>query len=283
MRFAYRRLVVRKAYDLFRTRLISRGRQVMGFIVQTTIVFAILYWQPWIGNVQDQGKLAAAGVISVLVSVALSFLWDLIRAPEIIWRDLSERVEQFEWVVRPKFSVLTERQRLSVTLSQATVQRSINGRRSIISTQSPQNFLALTVRNETATKLTGCEAYLSHFEEIGGEDSVFQSMRLPWVPVADEVRTADIPSSGHRTALVFRVIQNRVAFIHDSIPVHQITMLKDDGHYTGVITLTAQNTADAFVGFELQCSLEHEPYFRILRRGFKDPELIPWVEETYCG
>jgi hypothetical protein len=282
MRLTYRKLVLRKAYELFRTRLLSRGRQVMGFIVQTTIVFAILYYQPWVGSFQEQGRLVAAGVVSVLLSVGLSFLWDLFRAPEIIWHELSERVETLERIIRPKFSVLTDRRNLR-DFNYGHVSRSAGGQMWIISTRSPANLLVLDVRNETAATLTRCEAYLSHFWEIGGEDAAFQSMRLQWVAVADEIFTVDIPSSGLRTAIVFRLFGNRVGFIHDDVPNEQLLLLKENGHYAGVVALTAQNTATGYVGFELQCIPDSAPHFRLLRRGFDDVELVPWVKETMSG
>src|SRR6185312_10902353 len=99
------------------------GRHIVGFIVQTTILFVVLYYLPWFGDVREQSRLVAAGIASILGSVALSFVWDLLRAPQIIWGELSQRVSDFERAVQPRFSVLTDRL-AARQINYPTVQRS---------------------------------------------------------------------------------------------------------------------------------------------------------------
>lgn len=53
----------------------------MGFLVQTTILFAVLYYVPFLGPVQDEAGIVGATVVAVLASALLSFVVDLVRAP----------------------------------------------------------------------------------------------------------------------------------------------------------------------------------------------------------
>lgn len=277
----YRKLVVRKAWERFKIRLFAGARHVVAFVLQTTILFALLYFQPWLGDVRAEGRLAAAGVASVLLSAVLSFLWDLFRAPEEIWRELSGRVEDFEAAVRPKFSVWLTNGGSPQTFGFGNTMRSpYTGSIQSVVTQS-FSALAIEVTNETATLLEGCEAYLSRFEKVHGEDSYFQSLRLQWVPVGEDRATVDIPSSGKRTLLVFLVHGNRVAFLHDQMPIQAVHLLQDDTVYMGTITLSAKNKTSTYVEFRLDCGRDQPPHFVLARRGFRDAEIIDWAPETF--
>ncbi len=57
---------------------------MIGFIVQTTILFAILYYFPLFGPIVDEAGIVGATVMSILASSGLLFLYDIWRAPVLI-------------------------------------------------------------------------------------------------------------------------------------------------------------------------------------------------------
>lgn len=84
---SYLGTVWRNAVRRYKSRLAAGRERLMGWIIQTAILFGILYFQPWVGDLQDEAKLAAAGVAAVLGSAFLSFIIDLLMSP----KDLHER------------------------------------------------------------------------------------------------------------------------------------------------------------------------------------------------
>lgn len=77
---------------------LREGRsKAIGFIVQTTILFAILYFFPVFGPWVGEAGIVSATVISILASAGLLFLYDLWQAPVLIDRfqreDLARAVE----------------------------------------------------------------------------------------------------------------------------------------------------------------------------------------------
>lgn len=219
-----------------------------------------------------------------LVVVWLSwfaFTW-LFRVPYEQWNNVEERATELERIIRPKFSVLLHRFGKPHRFNYGHTHRSpfTGSTQSVI--QNSFVALAIDVRNETATLLEGCEAYLSHFEEIGGEPSVFQSLRLEWVPVGDEVATVTIPAGGQRTVIVFQMAGHRPAFSHDRMPIEAVHMLKDGGYYFGTVTLTAKNTTSCYVGFRLDCLKDEPPHFSLIPRGFRDADILE-CPETFIG
>ena len=97
----YWRKVWGNAVRRYRLRLSQGSERIMGFLVQTAILFGVLYFQPWVGSLQDEAKLAGAGVLSVLGSAALSFLWDLVVSTkelhEKLEGELAQSVEAIGW------------------------------------------------------------------------------------------------------------------------------------------------------------------------------------------
>lgn len=74
---------------LFAVRLWMRrmrdGRQkLIGFILQTTVVFAVLYYMPIFGDLAENAGAVGSTVIAVLASGAFYFLYDLWRSPVLI-------------------------------------------------------------------------------------------------------------------------------------------------------------------------------------------------------
>lgn len=90
----YWRKVWRNAVRRYLDRLKAGRGRLMGWVIQTTIVFGILYFQPWVGDLQDEAKLAAAGVAAVIVSALLSFVWDLFASPEELHKKVETELEQ---------------------------------------------------------------------------------------------------------------------------------------------------------------------------------------------
>lgn len=67
-------------------RLKDGKKKLIGFIIQTTIIFAAIYYIPVLGNLSDQAGTVGVTIISVLASSLLLFLWDIVRAPVLIDR-----------------------------------------------------------------------------------------------------------------------------------------------------------------------------------------------------
>lgn len=82
--------VWRNALHRYGLRLTQGTARIMGFLIQTSVVFAILYFQPWVGNLENEAKLVGAGVIAVILSAILSFLWDLMVSPKEIYEKLEQ-------------------------------------------------------------------------------------------------------------------------------------------------------------------------------------------------
>lgn len=57
-----------------------------GFVAQTAILWGILFFQPWFGDLAGEAKLVAAGAAALIGSGILFFLWDLYRAPMEIFK-----------------------------------------------------------------------------------------------------------------------------------------------------------------------------------------------------
>lgn len=81
-----------EAVWLYRVRVQSGLKQVVGFVVRTVLVFALLYFLPWFGDLTGQAKEVAAAAAAVLFSFVLAFLWDLLRAPASIDAELRRQL-----------------------------------------------------------------------------------------------------------------------------------------------------------------------------------------------
>jgi len=201
--------------------------------------------------------------------------------PAALWGEQINAIADLERSLRPRFSVLANFGARRYDFGATHRSPYTGSAQSVV--QHTINALAIDVTNETHTTLERCEAYLSRFEELGGEPGVFHSMRLGWVPVGDEVSVVDIPPSGQRTVIVFQVVGNRAVFSHDKMPVQAVHMIKEDGIYYGVVTLSAKNAAAAYAAFRLTCIKGEPPLFSLMRRGFNEVEFIGWAPETFIG
>lgn len=66
----------------------------MNFIIQTSIILAALYYIPWLGDLEARSKLVLIVPVSAVLSLAVFWVFDLLRAPTEIDRaqasDLAE-------------------------------------------------------------------------------------------------------------------------------------------------------------------------------------------------
>ncbi len=80
--------IVRYAVAMWLQRLKDGRKQLIGFTLQTAVVFVILYFLPALGNLSDKAGEIGTLAIAVLTTLALQFIWDLMRAPV--------RIDQFQ-------------------------------------------------------------------------------------------------------------------------------------------------------------------------------------------
>lgn len=89
----YYLLVVATAWRAFIREGQAIRKRLIGFLVQTSILFFVLYSFPVFGAVTDEAKLALAGALAVIGSSALLFLWELVRAPADLHTEQKRRIE----------------------------------------------------------------------------------------------------------------------------------------------------------------------------------------------
>ncbi len=87
-------LVLRQGWASYFSRIKSGTRQVILFSIQTTILFLLLYFQPWVGDFNDEARLAAAGGAAFLVSALLNLIWELIKAPAILHKQYVSEISR---------------------------------------------------------------------------------------------------------------------------------------------------------------------------------------------
>lgn len=81
--------VFKYAYLLWVRRLREGKSKVIGFIIQTTLLFSVLYYLPSLGDLKIQIGTTGALVIAILASGILNFVFDLLHAPVLL--DLFQR------------------------------------------------------------------------------------------------------------------------------------------------------------------------------------------------
>lgn len=277
----YLSVVVKKAWSLFRGRIADKGHGVPAFMVQTALLFALLYFVPWFGDFRSESRLALAGAAAVLGSVLLSFLGDLLRAPAIMWREMTAHVEGLERSLTAKFSVphLVGRKPERVAYGN-TLRSPFTGSQQVV-VREFHEVICVPVTNETSATLKNCEAYLARFQEVDAETPYWESMRLQWVPVAEERSTVDIPAHGSRSLILFKVTGERVHLVSDAAPVKMVTLIKDKAEYEGLVVLTCEGSASTFVAFTLHCNApDEQPSLSIMRRRISDEdEDLGWAFE----
>lgn len=73
---------------------------MIGFSVQTAVLFLLLYFTPVLGDVKAESRLVLAGCAAVIISAALLFLWDFVSAPARIHAAMSkELVDRHQMLV----------------------------------------------------------------------------------------------------------------------------------------------------------------------------------------
>jgi len=281
MLFTYQKLVFRTAWRLFQHRSRDWGIQVMSFVFRTTIVFGILFFVPWFGDVRAESRLVAAAAASVVLSVSLSFFWDLLRAPQVIWSELTRRLADADRRLSPCFSVVPNVGSRPIYPAPQHVSVTLGGSIQSLRTLSGK-YLCVEVTNSSAKTLKACEAYLSRFRRMDGEDPGWHAMRLEWMPVGEPTTSIDIPPLGVRSVMVFRELGNRALFLTTQVPGELVHYITDKGEYEGIITLTADDTTATFIAFTLICDApDQEPMLNVLRGTIGDVSGdIAWAPET---
>lgn len=54
---------------------------MISYLTQSAILFLVLFFVPWLGDVQGEARLAFAGGVALLTSGILFLLWDILNAP----------------------------------------------------------------------------------------------------------------------------------------------------------------------------------------------------------
>ncbi len=73
---------------------------MIGFSVQSAILFALLYFVPVLGDLTGQARLVLAGSGAVVASGVLLFIWDLWTAPGRMHGHVSQELREHHRVLR---------------------------------------------------------------------------------------------------------------------------------------------------------------------------------------
>lgn len=107
----YYQRILRYAALLWVKRLKDGRSKLIGFIVQTTILFAVLYYFPLFGPLLDEAGTVGATVIAIIASSCLLFLYDLWRSPVLIDQyqreDLSRAIQLAQEVLASESKLRT--------------------------------------------------------------------------------------------------------------------------------------------------------------------------------
>jgi hypothetical protein len=70
--------------------------QMIGYIVQSAVLFLVLFFMPILGNFDEESRLALAGALAVIASAPLLLVWDFIGAPYRIHKLQQQRIAEVE-------------------------------------------------------------------------------------------------------------------------------------------------------------------------------------------
>jgi hypothetical protein len=87
---------IRLAWRNFSSRLSEGRKHVIRWFVEAALFFAVLYTHPWFGAIKDEAKLSLALTIAVCFAVVLEFFWELLAAPNFLYRAAKQRAEDSE-------------------------------------------------------------------------------------------------------------------------------------------------------------------------------------------
>lgn len=267
----------------------SYGRMALSAVIAILVCLSSYLAMSAFGEPEPLGELLPliTGPAALLTAGFVGFFLNWIcRVPYVEWSEASERVAQLERRLRPRISVLTATNHRAESIDYGETKVSFGGTRKVIVSHGPNHLLRLDIANESATPLSGCEAYLARLENLDEdtEPRAWQAIRLQWLRAgkADENGT-DIPPSGVRSIALFRVINNRVHLLRDDgVPVHMVNAIKDRGEYHGLVVVSSQNAPTAHIAFSLTCDgPEAAPLLNVLRAApFDDDDGLFWAREA---
>lgn len=90
------RFVWREAVADYLKYLRESRDHVIGFLVVTSIIFALLYWVPQFGDFDEQIGPTAAGVIAVIATAVLRFMVGLVRAVSTVYHRTAQQLADAE-------------------------------------------------------------------------------------------------------------------------------------------------------------------------------------------
>ena len=133
------------------------------FVLQTVVVIAGLYALPALGNLREQvGQIGVAATAAV-ISAALFFLWDFIRAPALI--DGERR------------AIIKEQGESLAAFTEQAAPRLVIDRKLV---SKPNNSIQyLVVRNQSSTTaINNCSVYIDRMTHEAGGTEVFSHAPL---------------------------------------------------------------------------------------------------------
>jgi hypothetical protein len=264
----------------------SYGRMILSGIIATLLGAASYFAMLKFDKAGALGELLPLIVVpAVLLSVGVVgfFVNWISRVPYSQWENLEGRVADLEHRLKPVISVRTATNHRADPIAYGTTRVSLGGTRQTVIAHGPDHTLRLDITNDSATLISGCEAYLVRFERVDEETepTSWHSLRLPWLQAgAVDDGGTDIPPSGIRSIALFRVINNRVHLVRDDgVPVHMVNAIKDRGEYSGLVAVTSRNAPTAHVAFTLACyGPDAAPLLNVERGSpFDDDDGLFWA------
>lgn len=89
----YWKTVLSEAWLAYVARIRKGLWEMILFTIQTAVLLGVLYFAPWLGDVQGEARMIAAGVGAVLMSALFHLAWELIRAPASLHNRVMVRLE----------------------------------------------------------------------------------------------------------------------------------------------------------------------------------------------
>ncbi len=204
-----------------------------------------------------------------LTLTAVGFVGLLVNWASVIpyreWVAAESASKEAQAKLRPILKVLNSGVLKVRDVQYGTTQRSMGGTKETILRISPP-FYCVDVENASEVPDDGCAAYIEGFKEVGEKQiDEWQTMPIPWLPVADDrIEKVGFSPRGRRTLFLFGMYKNRVSFVSDLLPSKIVHLIEDQGEYEGVIVLTSSKGGVTRMPFNLCCDApDNEPILTV--------------------